>query len=260
MEPEIDLALVGARLRRWRDELNLAGPEVAAKVAEATGGGFGWADLQPLELGDVRPDPDLAAALAGVFGRSAEGLLSPKTAAEQEAEEAALYPDGPDDRPPELRERSPYRPGRAHLTGSDPTWDLRPGDSVTRTVLQQRFGGGRQGGIAPSRDTRNVLIFSEPLVGGQHGRYDRWSDDRTAFLYCGEGQSGDQQFIRGNKAIRDHREDRRALRVFEGSKTTVIYAGEFEVDPDHRYDWETVESPTDGPPRRLITFRLLPVD
>ena len=258
MEPEIDPALVGARLRRWRDELNLAGREVAEKVAGSVGTAFAWPDLQALEVGDALPDALVAEPLAAVFGKSAADLLGPQTAAELAAEEAILNPDGPDDRPPELRERSPYRPGRSGRTSTDPGWDLRPGDPITRTVLQQCFGGGRQGGIAPSRDTKNVLIFSEPLEDGQEGLHDHWNHDRTVFFYRGEGRSGDQQFNRGNRAIRDHREDRRALRVFEGSRGTVIYAGEFEVDPAHRYDVETVE--TDSGQRRMITFRLLPVD
>jgi transcriptional regulator with XRE-family HTH domain len=260
VESEIDPTLVGARLRRWRDELNLSGREVAAKVAEAGSGEFAWADLQPLELGDALPDTAVAAALAGVFGRSTDDLLSAKTTAELEAEHAELHPDGADDRPSELRERSPYRPGRAPVPSSDPDWDLTAGDAIGRTELQQRFGGGRQGGIAPSRDTRNVLVFSDPLIGGDDGRYDRWNDDRTVFLLCGEGRSGDQRFDRGNRALRDHVADRRAVRVFEGSKGTVIYAGEFRLDPDHRYDWDTVVPPGGGEARRMITFRLLPVE
>lgn len=39
--------------------------------------------------------------------------------------------------------------------------------------------------------------------GEQYGYKDGWTKDNN-FLYTGEGQVGDMQFIKGNKAIRDH--------------------------------------------------------
>ena len=63
--------------------------------------------------------------------------------------------------------------------------------------------------------------------------------------------------MRGNRAINEHVKDKRALRVFEGSNGTVRYAGRFELDPDHRYDW--VDIAKSETPRRVIVFRFLPV-
>ena len=69
-------------------------------------------------------------------------------------------------------------------------WDLQPGDIIKRIDLHDRFGGARQGGIAPSRTTRNILIFTDPVSGHTHGYDDRW--DGPLLLYVGEGQRGDQ--------------------------------------------------------------------
>ena len=96
------------------------------------------------------------------------------------------------------------------------TWELEPGDAVRRTELHDRYGGGRQGGIAPSRESDNVLIFTDPRAGTQHGYiYDGWDQfDPTLFRYTGEGQQGDQRMVAGNRAIYEHAARGRAL--FEG--------------------------------------------
>ena len=107
-------------------------------------------------------------------------------------------------------------------------WDVQPGDIIKRTVLHTRFGGRGQGGIGPSAKTPNILIFTDPKVGHFHGYDDRW--DGPMFLYVGEGQRGDQQFIQGNKAVLEHRQSGRALRVFKGVRGDVQYIGEYAID------------------------------
>lgn len=56
-------------------------------------------------------------------------------------------------------------------------WDLDPGTQIKRTDLHKRFGGGLQVGIAPSRISPNILIFSDPGSGEQYGYYDGWQND-----------------------------------------------------------------------------------
>jgi len=139
-------------------------------------------------------------------------------------------------------------------------WDLRPGDTVRRVELHRRYGGGGQGGISPSKSTPNVLIFSDPARGAQHGYIDDWRTDGL-FHYTGEGQRGDQQLRAGNKAILQHREDNRALRVFHGVGGDVTYQGRFEVATDT--PWYSADAPESGRPdvvRKVIVFRLLPLD
>ena len=142
---------------------------------------------------------------------------------------------------------------------TDPgTWTLLPGDGIRRVDLHSRYGGGRQGGIAPSRRSPNVLIFSEAASGEQHGYYDEW-DTAGIFHYTGEGQRGDQRLVAGNRMILDHFEQGRALRLFEGARGTVTYLGEFELADDEPYYWMRAPETAGGPLRQVVRFRLRPV-
>ncbi|WP_435079274.1 hypothetical protein [Clavibacter michiganensis] len=105
-----------------------------------------------------------------------------------------------------------------------------------------------------------MLLFTGP--GGKSSGYDvfdGWHDDGT-FHYTGEGPSGAQVMTNGNKAVRDHKPDGRALRLFEkqGTSPEVIYVGEFEVPEVDPYivDDATGE---DGAIRSVFIFRLRPV-
>ena len=69
-------------------------------------------------------------------------------------------------------------------------WELQPGDLIKRTDLHARYGGSRQGGIGPSAQTPNVLVFSDPRTGAQYGYLDHW--EGPVFHYTGEGQVGAQ--------------------------------------------------------------------
>jgi hypothetical protein len=131
---------------------------------------------------------------------------------------------------------------------------MSKGEKILRRVLHDRYGGGRQGGIAPSRKSPNVFIFSERAVGEQHGYKDRMQGE--FFFYVGEGQQGEQQMTHGNKAILKHLEDGRKIRLFWGAKGEVTYAGEYEVD--HIDPWFTERAPSTngGPQRNVIVFRL----
>ncbi|MDH4119461.1 MAG: hypothetical protein OEW30_18920 [Acidimicrobiia bacterium] len=136
-------------------------------------------------------------------------------------------------------------------------WDLAPGDTIRRIDLHHRYGGTRQGGVSPSASTPNIFLFTDLNVGAAHGYFDRW--DGTTLHYTGEGQRGDQQMARGNKAILTHADTSKSLRVFEGSGGEVTYLGEMAVDPVD--PWYTARAPeTDGGPLRdVIMFRLVPI-
>ena len=136
-------------------------------------------------------------------------------------------------------------------------WDLVPGQNVQRIALHEKFGGRSQGGIGPSRQTPNVLIFSDPKAGEPHGYYDGWQND-GCFHYTGEGQHGDQQMKSGNAAIANHLVDGRALRVFEGARGIVTYVDEFEIDLTEPFYRTDAPETGDGPLREVIVFRLRP--
>lgn len=112
----------------------------------------------------------------------------------------------------------------ASSASSSPPWTLTPGASIKRRELHQLFGGGWQGGISPSAISPNVFIFSDPDSGERHGYFDTWKDD-GCFHYTGEGQRGDQEMVRGNRAILDASKEGRALRVFFADGATVTYQG-----------------------------------
>jgi hypothetical protein len=137
------------------------------------------------------------------------------------------------------------------------TWDLEPGDRIVRKALHDRYGGGRQGGMSPSRQSPNLMLFTDPASGQQHGYYDGWATDGV-FEYTGEGQRGDQQMTAGNKALLEHREDGRTVRLFTGTGGTILYEGEFEVDPARPFEERSVHSSGGGPDRRVFVFRLRP--
>lgn len=78
-----------------------------------------------------------------------------------------------------------------------------------------------------------------------------------SFWYTGEGQHGDQEFSRGNRALRDSARDGKRIRLFTVEKTWATYVGEFTTgEPTYRI--ETIPD-TSGAPRKGIIFHLEPV-
>lgn len=97
-----------------------------------------------------------------------------------------------------------------------------------RNDIHGEFGGNQQSGIVPSPSHPFVFLFSA-LKGEEYGYKDGWVSDNE-YAYSGEGQYGDQQFVRGNRAIRDHAADGRELHLFERHGTgTYKYVGQFAV-------------------------------
>jgi hypothetical protein len=131
--------------------------------------------------------------------------------------------------------------------------DLKPGDRIKRVELQDNYGGRRQGGISPSKQTPNVFLFTDQARGAIHGYiYDGQGDDGY-YHYTGEGQDGDQRMVQGNRAIRDHQTEGRDLHLFDVRTGLATYLGEFEY-VDH-YSADAPATHEDGP-RKVIVFRL----
>jgi hypothetical protein len=140
------------------------------------------------------------------------------------------------------------------------TWDLNPGDELPRRELHERLGGGsRQNGMTRVSRTDDLLLFSSS-AGGRYGyNFDGWKTD-GAFHYTGEGQEGDQRFIRGNLQLRDHSALGLRPRLFEEAGRAVVrYVGEFRVDQAHAWYPEEALDRNEDEPRKVIVFRLLPV-
>ena len=135
-------------------------------------------------------------------------------------------------------------------------WHLVPGELVRRVDLHAKYGGSGQNGISPCRESPNVLIFTDPHSGHFHGYVDTWAEDGT-FRYTGEGQSGPQEFNRGNRAVRDHIEQGRHLRLFDGARGEVRYVGEFLLDEAQPYSYSQAPATNNGPMRQVIHFHLV---
>lgn len=118
------------------------------------------------------------------------------------------------------------------------------------------YGGGRQSGISPSADHPFIFIFSGS-TGEAFGYEDGWQQAEKTFLYSGQGQLGDMNFTRGNRAIRDHVVDGRQLLLFEAlGKGQVRFNGEFVCAG---YDFGTGPD-RDGTMRHTIRFHLAPIE
>jgi hypothetical protein len=127
-----------------------------------------------------------------------------------------------------------------------------PGQTYLRRALHAQYGGQQQGGISTPAKYPFILLITGHS-GAQYGYKDGWSDDGTVFRYTGEGQLGDMQFIKGNRAVRDHEKDRKALYLFEQrSKGFITYTGEMVY-----VNAEYVDAPDQkGRQRKAIVFKL----
>lgn len=123
------------------------------------------------------------------------------------------------------------------------------------------YGGGRQGGISDSAKSPVTFLFTGES-GERYGYHDRYDDEGT-FLFFGEGQEGDMNFIRGNLAIKSHSSRGKALHLFrtvvegkgKAKRKAQKYLGEF-IYQDH----ELVTAPDlNGNQREAIIFHLAPV-
>ena len=101
------------------------------------------------------------------------------------------------------------------------------------------------------------MLFSDPKVGEQFGYHDGWDGD--SYLYSGEGQEGDMEFVKGNKAIRDHLQNGANIYLFFGSKGTVTYENQFVLDQDGPYQLIDAKD-KNGEDRQAIIFKLNPIE
>lgn len=148
------------------------------------------------------------------------------------------------------------------------SWGLAIGDETTRAEISAAYGGSIYGGIEPSQRTPNVMIYTDPTAGVLNGyNFDGWDpNEEGVFYYTGEGRKGHQELTKGNKAIVDHAQHGRTIRLFEasdGRKRTggklQRYVGAFRVDEGAAYRFEWAPD-AEGQQRKVIVFRLLSED
>lgn len=137
-----------------------------------------------------------------------------------------------------------------------PQWPFVPGKLYQRRAIHAEFGGQAQGGI--STPAKHPVIFAfTGKSGAQHGYNDARHSDGS-ISYFGEGQSGDMELVRGNRAIATHVAMGKDLLVFEatGKGRPVRYEGQFVCQG---YD-EATSVDSDGYSRTAIVFELVPIE
>ena len=119
-----------------------------------------------------------------------------------------------------------------------------------RSDIHARFGGQQQGGIITPTDHPLVIIITGE-EGLQHGYADRYRPDGV-FEYFGEGQVGDMQLQRGNRAIAEHSVLGKGLLLFRNTPTGLRFEGEMVYEAHH------IERAPDrnGTDRDAIVFEL----
>lgn len=134
-------------------------------------------------------------------------------------------------------------------------WTLLRGQSILRKKLHLTYGGIQQGGISPSNTTKNVFIFSDDAANKEHGyEQDYWVDDLT-FIYCGDGQKGNQALNNRNGTIFNHINQGRKLRLFSPVRGLVTYLGELTINSENPYILKDGIG-RDGLPRTVVMFKL----
>jgi hypothetical protein len=136
--------------------------------------------------------------------------------------------------------------------------DIPIGLEVKRAEIHQRYQGSSRNGICSAPNASAVFLFTDSKKGKLHGYRDGWGTD-GCFHYNGDGQTGDQIFIRGNRIVLEHAQRGLKLHLFESTRPTFVrYVGEFALAEDRPwYPLEGIDK--EGRERRLIIFRLIPV-
>ena len=127
---------------------------------------------------------------------------------------------------------------------------LEIGSFHLRAELHARFGGNPRAGICPTK-AGPVLIFSDPISGSPFG-YDAhdYLEDNI-YHYTGEGRVGNQQLVRGNRALLDPA--RKLLLFAKQDAKTWRFVGEVELaNPSYI---EAKAQDQNGNQRNVLVFR-----
>ena len=120
-----------------------------------------------------------------------------------------------------------------------------------RQDLHGEYGGQHQGGISTPADYDLIFLFTSES-GSEYGYKDEFRPDGT-FWYTGEGQEGDMEMVRGNRALRGHQENGKDLHLFEAlGEGEVRYIGKAVYLGHH---WEDRQD-GNGEMRQAIVFEL----
>lgn len=128
---------------------------------------------------------------------------------------------------------------------------LEIGQSYLKLDIHNAYGGNPRAGICPTA-AGVVLIFSDPPSGTRFG-YDQ-NDEvvEGIYRYTGEGQSGDQQLVRGNKALLS---DKKLLLFARQDLKSWIFVGEVALEAE---PFEIATAPDRNEKlRKVLVFRFI---
>ena len=127
-----------------------------------------------------------------------------------------------------------------------------PGKTYSRSRdIHGVYGGQQQSGIS-TPSSHNIIFIFTGESGTIYGYKDEFRSDGI-FWYTGEGQVGDMEMIRGNRAIRDHQKTGKTIHLFESADTGLVrYLGQAIYLGHHFEDRPDV----DGHMRKAIIFEL----
>ena len=129
---------------------------------------------------------------------------------------------------------------------------------LTYQQVEERFGiriSGFGRGINPT-DSTVVLISSIGKSSGKFVYHDKWTKDGD-YLYSGEGKTGNQTMTKGNLAIKNAKQDGKAIHLFvKFSPQEYYYQGIFDL-LNYTYEYEKDEN---GNIRKEYKFQLRKVN
>ena len=129
-----------------------------------------------------------------------------------------------------------------------PDGQFQPGNIYKRRDLHAVWGGQQQGGISTPAGADYALLFTGES-GNKYGYRDEWRDSET-YDYCGEGQEGDQELVRGNWTIADRSPE---IHLFKETKDGFVEYVHQMYYADHDYKPGVDKH---GMERELVIFKL----
>ena len=130
------------------------------------------------------------------------------------------------------------------------------GKSYRRLDIHEQFGGRQQSGISNCPKHPYIFIWTKRKQ-EQDVYEDKW--ENNYYLYSGEGRIGDQKFTGGNKSIRDHKKNGKAIFLFEKDYKKSgfwIYISEMSLEGCRNYNnYDEI-----GNLRTCIQFQLKPLN